>query len=148
MCLFALGGFFLLCMLMMINWSSNSCLFAGCGGHWPGFHCLHWSHVHAAWQPLLVGALLPDAAQFRPQHHVWNHGGHPGPPHRPLQNPGQQQDQTHRWVVVTVRLEMSSDAITRFISNSILMKNQRNSFQWTKLDLFDASVWFLVGLIC
>lgn len=80
--------------------SRRHCLCLGCGGHRPRFHCLHRGHVSPAGQPLLVGALLPHAAQLRPQHHVWHYGGHPRPAHRPLQNSGQQQDQSHKWAPV------------------------------------------------
>lgn len=72
---------------------------SGGRGHRLSLYCLHGSHVTPARQPLLVSALLPDAAQFGTEHHVWYDGGDPRSTQRPLQNSGRQQDQTHKSVL-------------------------------------------------
>ncbi|XP_064359695.1 orphan sodium- and chloride-dependent neurotransmitter transporter NTT5 isoform X1 [Dromaius novaehollandiae] len=49
----------------------------GRGGHRPGLHRLHGDHDAAARLALLVGALLPHAAEPGAEHHAGHHAGHP-----------------------------------------------------------------------
>lgn len=84
---------------LSIKPNTDALVCSGGRGNRLSLYCLHGSHVTPARQPILVSALLPYAAQFGTEHHVWYDGRDPRSPHRPLQNPGQQQDQTHKSVL-------------------------------------------------
>lgn len=74
---------------LSIKPNTDALVRSGGRGNRLSLYCLHGSHVTPARQPILVSALLPYAAQFGTEHHVWYDGRDPRSPHRPLQNPGQ-----------------------------------------------------------